>query len=92
MANSFQNLTSGLAELKNFYQGPIVDQFSEDCPIYRGAEKIKQGWSGLQVIRPLRVIKNQGIGAVADNGTLPSIGRQTTVQAIIAAKFNYLNS
>jgi len=90
MANSFQNLTSGLAELKNFYQGPIVDQFSEDVPIYRGAEKIKQGWSGLQVIRPLRVIKNQGIGAVADNGTLPSIGRQTTVQAIIAAKYNYL--
>lgn len=90
MANLFQNLTSGLAELKNFYQGPIVDQFSEDVPIYRGAEKIKQGWSGLQVIRPLRVIKNMGIGAVADNGTLPSIGRQTTVQAIIAAKFNYL--
>jgi len=67
-----------------------VDQFSEDVPIYRAAEKIKQGWSGLQVIRPLRVVKNMGIGAVADNGTLPSIGRQTTVQAIIAAKFNYL--
>jgi hypothetical protein len=90
MANQFQNITSGIAELKNFYQGPIVDQFSEDVPIYRGAEKIKQGWSGLQVIRPLRVIKNQGIGAVADNGTLPSIGRQTTVQAIIQAKYNYL--
>lgn len=90
MANQFQTITSGLAELKNFYQGPIVDQFSEDVPIYRGAEKIKQGWSGLQVIRPLRVIKNMGIGAVADNGNLPSIGRQTTVQAIIAAKFNYL--
>lgn len=90
MANQFQTISSGLAELKNFYQGPIVDQFSEDVPIYRGAEKIKQGWSGLQVIRPLRVLKNQGIGAVADNGTLPAIGRQTTVQAIIAAKFNYL--
>ena len=90
MANQFQTLSSGLAELKNFYQGPIVDQFSEDVPVYRGCEKIKQGWSGLQVIRPLRVIKNMGIGAVADNGTLPSVGRQTTVQAIIAAKFNYL--
>lgn len=90
MANQFQTITSGLAELKNFYQGPIVDQFSEDVPVYRGAEKIKQGWSGLQVIRPLRVVKNMGIGAVADNGNLPAIGRQTTVQAIIAAKFNYL--
>ena len=45
MANQFQTLSSGLAELKNFYQGPIVDQFSEDVPVYRGCEKIKQGWS-----------------------------------------------
>jgi hypothetical protein len=90
MANQFQTISSGLAELKNFYQGPIVDQFNEDVPIYRGSEKVKQGWSGLQVIRPLRVRKNQGIGATADNGTLPAIGRQTTVQAIIAAKYNYL--
>lgn len=90
MANSFQTITSGLAELKNFYQGPIKDQLNEELPIYRGSEKIKQGWSGYQVVRPLRTKRNQGIGAVADNGLLPAIGRQTTVQAIIPAKFNYL--
>lgn len=90
MANQFQTVASGLAELKNFYQGPIVDQFNEDVPVYRATEKIKQGWSGQQVVRPLRTVKNQGIGAVADNGNLPAIGRQTTVQAIIAAKYNYL--
>lgn len=90
MANAFQSISSGLAELKNFYQGPIKDQLNEELPIYRGAEKIKQGWSGYQVIRPLRARRNQGIGAVADNGTLPSIGRQGTVQATISAKFNYL--
>ena len=90
MANQFETIASNLAQLKNYYQGPIVDQFNEDLPIYRGAEKVKQGWSGQQVIRPLRVRRNQGIGAVADNGLLPAIGRQTTVQAIIAAKFNYL--
>ena len=55
MANQFQNISDGLAELKNFYQGPIVDQFNEEVPIYRGAEKVKQGWSGYQVVRPLRV-------------------------------------
>lgn len=90
MANRFQNITSGLAELKNYYQGPIKDQFNEDLPIYRGAEKMKQGWSGYQVVRPLRVRRNQGIGATSDGGTLPSIGRQTPVQALISAKFNYL--
>lgn len=90
MSNQFQNITSGLAELKNWYQGPIVDQFNEDTPVYRGAEKGKHAWSGQQVIRPLRVRRNQGIGATSDGGILPQIGRQTTIQAIIAAKYNYL--
>lgn len=90
MSNLFQSITSGLAELKNFYQGPIVDQFNEETPIYRGAEIGKESWSGYQVVRPLRVRRNQGIGATSDGGTLPAIGRQTTIQALISAKFNYL--
>lgn len=90
MSNQFQSITSGLAELKNFYQGPIKDQFSEDTNLYRGATLGKQAWSGYQVVRPLRVRRNQGIGATSDGGNLPSIGRQTTVQATISAKFNYL--
>ena len=90
MPNAFQSISSGLAQLKNYYQGPIVDQFNEETPIYRGAEKGKHSWSGLQVVRPLKVRRNQGIGATSDGGTLPNIGRQTTIQAIIAAKFNYL--
>jgi len=90
MANAFQGVSSGLAELKNYYQGPIIDLINEEVPIYRACEKVKQGWSGYQVIRPLRTSRNQGVGAVADGGNLPKIGRQKTVQAIIAAKYNYL--
>lgn len=90
MANQFQSIQTGLAELKNFYQGPIVDQFSEDTPIYNGAEKGKHPWSGLQVIRPLKVRRNQGIGATSDGGVLPNSGFQSTIQAIIAARYNYL--
>lgn len=90
MANAFQSINSGLAELKNYYQGPIIDLLSEEVPLYRAAEKVKQGWSGQQVIRPLRTSRNQGVGATSDGGSLPKIGRQTTVQAIIAAKYNYL--
>lgn len=90
MSNQFQSISAGLAELKNYYQGPIKDQFNEDLPIYRGAEKVKQGWSGYQVVRPLRVRRNQGIGATSDGGVLPNIGRQTSVQATISAAFNYL--
>lgn len=90
MSNAFQSISSGLAELKNFYQGPIVDLLNEELAIYRACEKVKQGWSGYQVIRPLRTSRNQGVGATSDGGVLPKIGRQTTIQAIITARFNYL--
>lgn len=90
MANAFQSISSGLYNLKNWYQGPIVSQFNDDTPIYRGAARSKLKWDGYQVIRPLKVRRNQGIGATSDGGTLPSIGRQTGIQAQILAKFNYL--
>lgn len=90
MANQFATVTNALAILKNYYAGPIVSQFNDDLPLYRGAEKGKEKWNGQQVIRPVKVRRNQGIGATSDGGTLPKIGQQTTVQAIIAAKYNYL--
>ena len=90
MANSFQTISNGLAELKNYYQGPIVDLINENVPVYRAAEKVKQGWSGYQVVRPVRTNRNQGIGATTDGGSLPSIGRQTVAQALISSKFLYL--
>lgn len=90
MANLFQGVSSGLYNLKNFYQGPLKDQFNEDLAIYRGADKSKFSWSGAQVNRPLRTRRNPGIGATSDGGTLPAIGRQGGVQAVIQAKYNYL--
>lgn len=90
MANQFQSTSSGFATLKNWYEGPIVSQFNDEVPLYRGMEKGNHKYNGLQVIRPLKVLRNPGIGATSDGGLLAPIGRQTTVQAIIAAKFNYL--
>lgn len=92
MANVFQSISSGSAELKNFYQGPMIDNLNESLEVYKLCEKVTDGWNGLQVIRPLRVIRNQGIGATTDGGNLPSIGRQVTVQAQISSKFNYLRA
>lgn len=90
MANAFQSISAGSAILKNVYQGPIIDLLNEEIPVYRAAEKVKQGWSGLQIVRPLRTRRGQGIGATSDGGTLPKIGRSTNTQAIIGAKYNYL--
>ena len=88
--NLFQSTLTGLGELKIFYEGPMKDQFNEEFPILRAAEKLKKGWSGQQVNRPLRVRRNMSVGATTDGGTLPASGYQTTTQAIIQAKYNYL--
>jgi hypothetical protein len=90
MANQFASISNALAILKNFYAGPIVSQFNDNLPIWKGAEKGKEKWTGYQVVRPVKVRRNQGIGATSDGGTLPKIGQQTTAQALISSKFNYL--
>ena len=90
MANQFASISNALGILKNWYAGPIVSQFNDDIPLYREMEKGKEKFSGLQVVRPVKVRRNPGIGAVSDGGTLPKIGKQTTTQATISAKFNYL--
>jgi hypothetical protein len=90
MANNFASIGGALAILKNYYEGPIVDQFNNEMPLYREIEKGKEKFNGLKVIRPLKLRRNTGIGATSDGGNLPKIGTDTVVQAEIEAKFNYL--
>lgn len=92
MANSFASTAAAasVSILKNWYQGPIVSQFNDELPLYKYVEKGKEKFAGLQVVRPVKVRRNPGIGATSDGGTLPAIGTQTTTQATISAKFNYL--
>lgn len=90
MANQFASISSAVSILKNWYAGPIVSQFNDEIPFYREIEKGKEKFNGQQVVRPVKVRRNPGIGATSDGGILPAIGQQTTQQAQIAAKYNYL--
>lgn len=90
MANQFASISSAVSILKNWYQGPIVSQFNDEILLYKGVEKGKEKYNGLQVVKPIKVRRNPGIGATSDGGVLPAIGQQTTAQALIAAKYNYL--
>jgi hypothetical protein len=90
MSNAFQSMSSASALLKNVYRGGLIDLMNADMPVYRAAEKMKDQYSGYQVIRALRTRRNQGIGAGADGGTLPKIGRSSNTNATITAKFNWL--
>lgn len=88
MANQFQTIAvSGV--LKNWYTGVVIDQFNNDIPWYNQVEKGREKFSGLQVVRALKVRRNPGIGATSDGGALPSIGNSTEVQAQISARFHY---
>lgn len=90
MANTFASINNALGILKNYYAGPIVSQFNDEIPLYKHIENGKEKYNGLQVNRPVKLRRNPGIGATSDGGQLPVIGKQTTAQAIVAAKFNYL--
>jgi len=90
MSNQFASIANALGILKIFYAGPIVSQFNDEIPLFRAAEKGREKFNGLQVNRPIKVLRNPGIGATSDGGNLPAIGKQTTTQAIITARYNYL--
>jgi hypothetical protein len=90
MSNSFQSISAGSALLKNVYRGGLIDLLNADMPVYRAAEKMKDQYSGNQVVRALRTRRNQGVGAGSDGGNLPKIGKSTNTQATISAKFNWL--
>lgn len=90
MANQIASISSAIGLLKTWFAGPIVTQFNDMLPLYREMENGREKYNGTQVNRPLKVRRNQGIGAVADGGLLPNTGQQTTVQAVVSAKFNYL--
>lgn len=90
MSNTFASISNALGILKNYYAGPIVSQFNDEVPMYKGAEKGKEKWNGVQINRPLKLRRNPGIGAIAEGGNLPAIGKQTTQQAVITARYNYL--
>lgn len=94
MANTFSNVPSSVAGtfgvLKVYFQGPIIDQLNNEIPLYKIMEEGREKYNGLQVNRPLRLRRNQGVGTTSAGGLLPTIGAQTNDQAIISAKYSYL--
>lgn len=90
MSNTFANINNALGILKIYYGKSIVSQFNDEVPLYMAAEKGKEKWNGVQVNVPLKLRRNPGVGATSDGGNLPVIGKQTTGQAIVSARFNYL--
>lgn len=84
-----QNLSGYDALLKEFY-APAVQDYLNTESIFFNQIKVKKGlFSGRRVVTPLRATRNDGIGARADGGTLPTAGQSGYVDQLTNAKYNY---
>lgn len=75
--------------LKDFYEGPIRKHLNNNVTILKYVEKSKRKWTGRQVLFPVHLRRNTGVGARSEQGQLPVAGRQTYVESQIRTKHMY---
>lgn len=75
--------------LKDFYLGPIQDQLNEEVLALDLMEKATVDWSGKQVIIPVHVGRNSGVGFKAESVALPAAGQQDFERLVVEASFLY---
>ena len=75
--------------LKDFYLGPIQDQLNEEVLALDLMEKATVDWSGKQVIIPVHVARNSGVGYRAESVALPGAGEQDFERLVVEASFLY---
>ena len=58
--------------LKEFYQGPVAEQINNRVWIREYFQKKSKGWSGKQMVIPIHVGRNSGVGFQGEApGALP---------------------
>ena len=92
------SLTSGIGSspradfdfvLKNFYEGPVREHLNNSVPILKYVEKSKRKWNGRQILFPVHLRRNHGVGARGETGTIPTAGKQAYAECRIRSKFLY---
>lgn len=84
-----QNLANADAALKEFYLPPIREQLNSKTMILEQVEKNSRDVEGRRAILSLHVLRNAGVGARAEGGTLPAAGRQGYVEERVPLRSNY---
>lgn len=77
--------------LKEFYIGPIRQTLNNATVLLSRLQRNQEDVSGesLTARVPLVYERNQGVGARADNGTLPAARKRAVLQTEIPLKYNY---
>ena len=86
-------LSTVSALLKEIYEKDVQDQLNSDVVGFKRIERTSEGVTnevgGRYVTFPLRVSRNQGIGARNENEALPTPGQQGTTAARVGLKYLY---
>lgn len=70
------DLAAADAVLKDDYKGPVVDQLNNANVMLAIVESNTEDIVGRRFVQPLHVGRNSGVGARAENETLPAAGNQ----------------
>ena len=77
------------AILKTQYLGPIREQLNSSSVLYSRLEKNEDSVVGKNFTIPLHYGRNEGVGARAEGGTLPTAGNQAYKECIVPMRYQY---
>lgn len=75
--------------LKEYYQGPVVEQLNKEVLLLSRLESKSEDLVGKRAYVPLVAARTTGIGARAENATLPTAGAYTYERAVYDLKYLY---
>jgi hypothetical protein len=75
--------------LKEYYQGPVVEQLNKEVLLLSRLESKSEDLVGKRAYVPLVAARTTGIGARAENATLPSAGAYSYERAVYDLKYLY---
>ena len=83
------NLTTLSNILKEYYQGPVVEQLNKEVLLLGRLESKSEDLVGKRAYVPLSATRTGGIGARAENATLPAAGNLSYDKAVYDLKYLY---
>lgn len=75
--------------LKEYYQGPVVEQLNKEVLLLNRLESKSEDLVGKRAYVPLVAARTTGIGARAENADLPAAGAYTYERAVYDLKYLY---
>jgi len=76
--------------LKEFYQGPVAEQINNRVWMREYFQKKSTGWSGKQMVIPIHIGRNSGVGFQGEApGALPTAGQQQYADLRINSHSSY---